>query len=416
MICWTSSSTRRAVALALALALASLAGCRHGPRSAPAPLLLAVFPVQNAAGGAAPIRALSDALERAIASLEIATVPRPELEALLARHRLRFTGGVDRAMARVLRDELNVDAVLIPTLELHGAEAPPRVAMAVRLVKVSERPVVLWADVVERSGADSPGLLGIGLVTRIEELERQVIEKVARSVADYVANRSGGQSCGEPGRFEPRRAFRAPVLDDVGRRSVAVLPFANDTTRRGAGEVLVGQFVAELARSGAFEVLDPGVVREELLAHRLVLEGGVSVDRAMTILELLQADLVLSGDVQVHVAPPGGLPPHIEFTSYVIDGETAELVWSSSSSGDGNEGVFFFGAGRVYTSSALSCRMVRGVVDQLVGERGKLGPADPVSTPQALRWRRRTAQFQRKLGRQAPRNTSETATGSGHGP
>jgi hypothetical protein len=62
----------------------------------------------------------------------------------------------------------------------------------------------------------------------------------------------------------------------------------------------------------------------------------------------------------------------VEFTAYVLDRETGELVWSSASNAGGDDGVFFFGAGRVHTSSELSCRMVGGVVDRLVGAREPL--------------------------------------------
>jgi hypothetical protein len=164
------------------------------------------------------------------------------------------------------------------------------------------------------------------------------------------------------------------VLADVGRRSIAVLPFRNQSGRRAANDVLFGQFVAQLARSGAFEVLDPGIVREELLAHRIVLEGGVSLDNAIAMLDLLQADLVVSGYVEVFESTAGTGPPKVEFSAFVLDRKTGELVWSSASSGAGDDGVWFFGAGRVYTAAALSCRMVRGVVDAIVGHRPPLGP------------------------------------------
>jgi hypothetical protein len=77
-------------------------------------------------------------------------------------------------------------------------------------------------------------------------------------------------------------------------------------------------------------------------------------------------------------------PPKIEFSAYMIDGRTAELVWSSTSTGDGNDGVFFFGLGRVRTASTLSCRMVRGVVEAIAGERRALAP-DEIANPQTLR-------------------------------
>ncbi|HEX7624004.1 MAG TPA: hypothetical protein VF400_10575 [Anaeromyxobacteraceae bacterium] len=327
--------------------------------------------MQNASGGTAPIRPLTEALDAALAARG---VPVLALDAALASHRIRFTGGVDRQMAKVLREELGVDAVLIPTLEQYAADAPPKVALAVRLVDTGERPAVLWANGVARSGDDSPGLLGRGLLTTASAVERAVVGEVARSVERHLGTHAEGAYCGTAGRFKPRRVFRAPVMDDVGPRSIAVLPFTNQTSRRFAGDVVLGQFVAQLARSGSFDVIDPGVIREELLGHRIVLEGGVSVDHALAMLDLLQADLVLSGYVERYEAPAGQGPPKVEFSSYVIDRRTGELVWSSASQGSGDDGVFFFGAGRVHTASALSCRMVQGVVDAMVGRRGTLRP------------------------------------------
>jgi TolB-like protein len=369
MISSSSSSSSRLGWRAAIVAVALLAACRHGQRPGPVPLKLAVFPVQNASGGAAPIRPLTEALDAALGARGLDVVPRGALDAVLAQHRMRFTGGVDRPMAKVLREELGVDAMLVPTLEQHLADAPPKIAISVRLVGTGDRPVVLWADGVARSGDDAPGLLARGLVRSSGELDRTVIGEVARRVDAYVRARSSGDSCGNAGRFQPRRVFRAPVLDDVGRRSIAVLPFVNDTPRRSAGDVILGQFVAQLARSGSFEVLDPGFVREELLGYRIVLEGGVSVDNAVTLLSLLDADLVLSGYVREYTGGQGA--PRVEFTAYVLDRKTGELVYSSSSMGAGNDGVFFFGAGRVRAASALSCRMVRGIVDRIVGDRGR---------------------------------------------
>lgn len=389
------SSRRRALGAAIALTLVALAGCRHAGRVPPPALKLAVFPVQNASGGLAPIRALTDGLDAALAERGLDVVPRRELDSVLAAHRIRFTGGVDREMARVLREELAVDAVLIPTLELYASEVPPRVAIAVRLVDVDERPVVLWADVVARSGDDSPGLLALGVVNKASELNRTVVAGVARSVHRYALSRATGDACSAAGRFQPRRAFRAPVLDDVGRRSIVVLPFTNESPRRNAGELLVEQFVSQLARSGSFEVLDPGVVREELLSHRVVLEGGVSLDNAMAMLSLLNADLVVSGYVHSFESPASATaPPKVAFTAYVIDGRTAELIWSSASDGGGDDGVFFFDAGRVYNASSLSCRMVRGVVDGIRGHRPVLGAALDGSANVASR--RGNAQFWRR--------------------
>lgn len=374
MTCSRSSSSRGAVLRTAAIAaLLALTGCfwRSSPPNPPSPLKLAVFPVQNASGGMAPIRPLSDELETVLRAGRLDIVERQKLDVVLAQHRIRFTGGVDRPMAKVLREELGVDAVLVPTLEQYSADEPPRIALSVRLVSTGERPTVLWADSVARAGDDSPGVLATGLVMNPSRLQSIVVKSLARAVQRWVDTREVGEDCGDE--LEPRRRYRAPVLDDVGRRTIAVLPFTNETSRRSASDVIAGQFVAELTRSGSFEVLDPGFVREQLLSHRMVLQGGVSVDQAMAMLDLLDADFVLTGYVQVYEARAGRQgPPKAEITAYVIDREAGELVWSSTSTAQGDAGVFFFGAGRVHTASKLSCRMVRGVIDGIVGKRPPL--------------------------------------------
>jgi TolB-like protein len=379
MICSSSCSGRRLPPFAAAVLVAALTACGHArarPEAATAKITrLAVFPVQNASGGAAPIRPLSDALESELVARGVPVIPRRELDAALANHRIRFTGGVDRPLAKVFREDLNVDAVLVSTLEQYSADDPPRVALTVRIVGTEDRPVVLWAGGMARSGNDAPGLLGRGRVTKVTDLQAEVVAAVARSVEGQLASRGDGGYCGDAGRFTPRRKFRAPVLDDVGRRSIAVLPFTNHTSRRAAADVVAGQFVAQLARSGAFEVLDPGLVREELLAHHIVLESGVSLDNAQAMLDLLQADLVLSGYVEVFEANAGTGAPKAEFTAYVLDKRTGELVWSSASTAAGDDGVWFFRAGEVYSVAALSCRMVRGAVDAMVGHRPPLEAA-----------------------------------------
>jgi TolB-like protein len=401
MTCWASSSTSRRAAAALALALAALPACRHvdvskGP---PPPVRIAVFPVQNATGGVAPIRPITELLDDQLAKRGVEMVSRQELDEVLARHRFRFTGGVDTQTAKALREELGVEAVLIPTLEQHDPGHPPRVALALRMVSVEEQPLVLWADSVARSGEDSPGLLGIGVVEGVVELERQVVVAAGAAVQGWVATRTRGGACDGDFRYKPRRAFRAPVLDDVGRRTIAVLPFQNLTRRRDAQEVALDQIVAELTRSGSFEVLDPGVIREQILANRIILENGVSIDRAMTMLELLGGDLVLSGEVRTFAAPGGARqPPAIELSVYVIDRSSGELVWSSRSVGEGDDWVAFFGLGRVYSTTALTCRIARGVVDGIVGARSELVSyaVKLPPSPQRVRERERTAQFQRR--------------------
>jgi hypothetical protein len=237
---------------------------------------------------------------------------------------------VNRRLAKVLREELGVDAVLVPTLELYADAAPPKVAMSVRLVEASTRPVVLWGDVVARSGDDSPGLLGLGLVATAA-LEKRVVAAVARSVARYVVTRARGTPAAlRDG--SPRRSFRAPVLDDVGRQTVACCP--SRTRRPGAGRGRRPQPVRGAAR--AVEVLQCSTRRGpgRSCSRTGSLEGGVSVDTAIAVLDLCRRTS-FPGDVGPQGTARARAPPTVEFTAFVLDRVTGELVWSSYSDGRG---------------------------------------------------------------------------------
>src|SRR5204863_3695762 len=107
-----------------------------------------------------------------------------------------------------------------------------------------------------------------------------------------------------------------------------------------------------------------GVVRDELLRYRIVMDAGVTLDGARVVSELLHADLILSGVVRDHA---DGAVPRVGFTATLIDRRDSEVVWMASSYAKGDDGVFFFDAGLVATAGDLSCRMARGAVQRLIG-------------------------------------------------
>ncbi len=170
--------------------------------------------------------------------------------------------------------------------------------------------------------------------------------------------------CAGGGWWRPRIAYRARP-DERMVASIAVLPFVNETRRRGAGEVLALEFAWQLANADGFRLVEPGVVRDELLRRRVVMEDGVSLDQARTISVTLDADLVLAG--YVFDFDDGGTPVS-NFTAMVIDRKTGRVVWRSTSFDRGNDSEMLFGVGRVSTAALLTCRMAREVVDGMTGK------------------------------------------------
>ena len=372
MISWRSSSSR-GLGLAL-LGVALAAGCQpRVPEARPAPPRLALFPVQNLSGGAAPIRDLTAAIRVQLLTQGVVLVPDEVVGRVLARHRIRYTGGVDREGAQALREEAGADGVIIPALELYQPAPPFRMAMSVRVVSTDAEPVVGWIGSVARGGNDTPGVLGMGLVLTMEILKDEALLELSTDLATWLRTASARVPCPQVGSISPRRAFRSPLLDDPGRRTVAVLPFLNDSGRRDAGDVVTLRFLAPLLANGTVRVVEPGVVRTELLLHRIGASRGVSVDDARVVLGLLGADVVLSGTVQRFDEAAGTTgAPAVELVTWALDRKTARLAWASSSAASGDDGVFFFGAGRVTTASALTCGLARGTVAEMLEGRQPL--------------------------------------------
>ena len=307
--------------------------------------------------------------------------PAPEegVHRLLAARRVRYTGGLERATAAALRAELGVEGVIISSLEAFGPATPFRFALTTRLVATGGEPAITWLDTFAHTGDDSPGLLGRHVAAGVAELRDRALEQAAASLASARWPPRPGAPCPDHRGRAPRRSFRSPLLADGERRSIAVLPFANTTGRRDAGEVVALRVMAALAGAGTARVVEPGVVRAEMLSYRLGATGGISLDDARVILRALDADLVLAGTVRTFEEAGGARgAPDVDFSAWVLDRETAQLVWSSTSSATGEDGVFFFGAGRIATASGLACALAKGAVGVMLKGRA---PPDPRAAP-----------------------------------
>jgi hypothetical protein len=91
-----------------------------------------------------------------------------------------------------------------------------------------------------------------------------------------------------------------------------------------------------------------GVVRQAFLEMRIILDQGVSLVNAESVAGLLNADLILAGDVTDYEDYQGVWgKPKVSFSAQLIERESREVVWSSNSYNEGDEGVFFFDLGKV---------------------------------------------------------------------
>ncbi len=375
--------------LAAALgSVALLAGCasRGGAPGAAAPsrpagapvaaaLPIAVLPLESLTGAATPIKEIRGLLLEELRVRDAPVLDDAKLAAFMAQLRMRWVGGVSEEQSRAFGSQAGVGAVLVTSLETYDAGDPPKIALFCRLVAAGGEPRVLWAESVDLAGDQAPGVLGLGLIHDPSVLARRALARIAGELSAYLHGASPRPSAAESAaqeirspqrRFRPRGFYRAPA-PPAGRPvlRVAVLPFRNDSPRTSAGELMTLHFVELVHAAGGLEVIEPGVVRQALLQTRMIQEGGVSLAQADVLREVLGVDLVIAGRVMDYEDRRGAsAAPLVDFSAQGIDPAKRQVVWTSFSYNRGDDRVFFFDAGRIYTAHGLATRMAAAVVNK----------------------------------------------------
>lgn len=407
MICSTGSSSRMSIPRAV-LALLLVSGCALLDRDArpaiksPAPdqrafpvatrdTPIAVLPIENLSGERAPVDVAVRWLRARLERNGFRLIDEETLDTFMHRHRIRPASGLSRDESQAIKATIGAEAVLITSLAAYKERPPPEIALFSRLVSSGDQPEILWMDSVGLSGEDAAGLLGIGRIQETGALFEKVVHRLTASLAGYLPKTAPGASLPNAtyadeirgrdapseeevdefrisrdtsARYAPRSVFRSPLEDARGRYSVAVIPFVNLSERKNAGSIMMLHFVEELTRVDGIRVVDPGLVREEMLRYRTMIPEGPSLSTAdlLSSDRSLGIDLLLSGTVFDY---GGALVPKVDFSVEIIDTASREVVWTSRSYNDGEEGVFFLDVGRVYTAHRLAADMARAAVGQL---------------------------------------------------
>jgi TolB-like protein len=389
--------------------------------------LLAALPVENLSGGEAPLILLARSLRMNLTERGFRLLDDEVLEGFMKRHRVRYTGGVSSRVSRAMKEETEAEAILVTSVEAYEDKGSPEIALISRLVSSGENPEIVCTESVGLSGEGSVGLLGLGRVQDPQILLEKAVDslghalascasaagrriRVLRVLGDTVDREGDGRpdgcdpcrpdepdgSDGEglckrahpcPSRFHgcsaasdvmslypeergkrrylPRLFFRSPILDPARTYTVAVIPFLNQSERENAGRIMTLHFVNRLLRDPMFAVTEPGLVRDQLLKYRIIMQSGPSLADTDIIASQgsLDVDLILSGTVLDYQDVAG--VPNVDFSVKIIERKSREVVWASRSYNAGDEGVFFFDLGRVHTAHGLAVEMARGTLELL---------------------------------------------------
>jgi hypothetical protein len=324
--------------------------------------MVAVLPIENLTGTTAPLAEIRRTYIEKLKAHGVAVLGDDVLDPFMAKHRVRFTGGIDKKTASQFAEEIGVQSVLITSLELYSAAGPPKIAIVSRLVAAGPDPEIKWMGDCGSAGDDHPGLLGLGIILDPGKLADIALERLSDSMTASLAG-SAPEEGGGRKKFRPKYYYKSAELDVARRYKVAVAPFFNRSGRRDAGEIMMLQFVEQLYKIPGVEVIEPGVVREQMLNLRIVMDEGLNLSNAELIMSTLNADLIFTGRVFDYQDYQGSIgAPMADFTVQAIERKSMRVVWSSKSRNQGDQGVFFFGIGKVNTADKMVSEMVNDVV------------------------------------------------------
>ena len=329
---------------------------------------LAVLPVENLSGTRAPLKDIRELFISKLRAKGFRILDEETLEKFMTRNRVRYAGGIDKPLAQAFKKETEAEGVLITSLELYSEVTPPKIALTARLVSSGDNPAILWIDGIGLAGDDSPGILALGLIEDPKALLEKGVGRLAESLREYFGKKSGRDHIKRvKGKFRPKISYRSDVFDPSQKYTVAVVPFLNMSGRRNAGEILELEFIRNLMTFEQFDVIEPGVVRQQLLALRMITPEGISLADADALFATLNVDLILAANVNEYQDYQGVFgTPKVDFFAQLIDRKSRSVVWSSVSHNRGDDGVFFFDRGSVNTAHAIASQMTRWIGEMMV--------------------------------------------------
>ncbi len=100
------------------------------------------------------------------------------------------------------------------------------------------------------------------------------------------------------------------------------------------------------------------------------MDDGLSLAQASGMLSKLDADLILTGKVLDYQDYDGFTgKSKVDFSALLIERKSLEVVWSSKSYNEGDDGVYFFDMGKVNTAHAMASEMAQNVVEMIAEEK-----------------------------------------------
>ena len=306
-------------------------------------LNIALFPFENFTEDRNALTSVIPVLRNRLEARGLDVLNEDSLNRFLLKGRIRSTGYISRDIARKIREELNVQVILVGSVNSFFPGENPRVGFSARLINSSDGSI-LWANHASATGEDFSTVLGLGKVKTIDRLISKVIDKLLDSFSIT------------PHYKEMESTYR-----------IAVMPFQNKSKIKDAGMIATYMFLVELFKNQRFQPVEYGEVRRLTVDLRVRGKGELDLKNTETISKSLGADGILVGTVELYNEGEGTLPPEVIISARLIDARKNRILWYDGYQYNGDEGIIILDWGRIRSVENVAYK----AVSKLVKEMGK---------------------------------------------
>lgn len=300
------------------------------------------FPFENLTQDRDAATAAGVMLRKRLGELGVVLLDDEALHGILVRERVRFRGGVPRALARMLAGELGASYIVTGAVLFSSGGANPGVGLAARLIE-AESGRILWANHASATGEDFTGPLGLGKVKSPDELLARVCDRLLGDFGNVVAR-----------------------TQEEGTWRIAVLPFRNRGAANQAGAIVANLFIAELARNPRFTVLEYGDVRDQAIGLRIRNRGELDYRSMEALSGATGADLLLVGTVEQYAdGVEDRTPPEVVLQYRIVDARNKRLLWFDACRATGDDDVVAFDWGRIRSTDTTASRAITKLVQRM---------------------------------------------------
>lgn len=336
---------------------------------------VALLPLENISGNVQSVAIVMPLLQRALRERGYDLVADDRLEPFLFSQQVRPTSLPTRGQLERMRTNLGADLALVGAVGLYN-DSPdnPQWGLSARIVSTADA-ALAWADSAGMTGEEFTVALGLGAIRSGERLAGKVVDALLRSVPragePFVAPAPHWPGVlerlpvpqailGFAIPFGFNAAYRSATLESEPPRRVAVLPFENRSERKGAARIVGDVFTTGLFRIGRFEVIEPGVVNEALLAIGSTPYGTVDTETLDGLRRRIGADAVIVGTVYNYsegIKKGATTSPELEMDARMVETTTGRILWSAAHGRKGDDYEIFLEFGKARSAVALAARV-----------------------------------------------------------